>query len=144
MRYHITPVRMAIIKRSFFSFFFALFFSGPHLLHMGVPRLGVELELQLPASITDTAMWDLSPVCDQYHSSWKCRIPSPLNEARDQTHILLDTNWICYCSATTETPSLQIINSGEGVEKREPSYTIGGNVNWYNHYGKQYGISSEN
>ena len=24
----------------------------------------------------------------------------------------------------------------EDVEKREPSYTIGGNVNWYNHYGK--------
>ena len=25
--------------------------------------------------------------------------------------------------------SLQIINAGEGVEKREPSYTVGGNVN---------------
>jgi len=25
-----------------------------------------------------------------------------------------------------------------GVEKREPSGTIGRNVNWYNHYGKQY------
>ena len=24
------------------------------------------------------------------------------------------------------------------MEKREPSYTAGGNVNWYNHYGKQY------
>ena len=30
---------------------------------------------------------------------------------------------------------------GEGVEKREPSYTIGGNVNWYSHYGDQYGSS---
>jgi len=30
------------------------------------------------------------------------------------------------------------------VEQREPSYTIGGNVNWYNHYGKQYGGTSEN
>ena len=27
------------------------------------------------------------------------------------------------------------------MEKREPSYTIGRNVNWYNHYGKQYGGS---
>ena len=35
-------------------------------------------------------------------------------------------------------------NVGEGVEKREPSYTVGGNVNWYNHYGKQYGGTSEN
>ena len=25
--------------------------------------------------------------------------------------------------------SLQAINAGEGVEKREPSYTVGGNAN---------------
>ena len=45
----------------------------------------------------------------------------------------------------TEWPSLkslQITNAGEGVEKRKPSYTVGGNVNWYSHYGKQYGGSS--
>ena len=30
------------------------------------------------------------------------------------------------------------------MEKREPSYTIGGNVNWYNHYGEQYGVSLKN
>ena len=35
--------------------------------------------------------------------------------------------------------SLQTINAGEGMEKREHSYTIGGNVNWYSHYGGQYG-----
>ena len=28
----------------------------------------------------------------------------------------------------------------DGVEKREPFYTVGGNVIWYNHYGKQYGF----
>ena len=39
---------------------------------------------------------------------------------------------------------LQTINAGEGVEKREPSYTVGGNVNWYNHYGEQYGGSLKN
>ena len=27
------------------------------------------------------------------------------------------------------------------MEKMEPSYTVGGNVNWYNHYGEQYGGS---
>ena len=32
-----------------------------------------------------------------------------------------------------------MINAGEGVEKREPSYTVGGDVNWYSHYRKQYG-----
>ena len=25
------------------------------------------------------------------------------------------------------------------MEKREPLYTVGGNVNWCNHYGEQYG-----
>ena len=39
---------------------------------------------------------------------------------------------------------LQIINVREGVEKREPSFTIAGDVNWYNHYGKQYGDTPEN
>ena len=29
----------------------------------------------------------------------------------------------------TAIQSLQAINAGEGVEKREPSYTIGGNAN---------------
>ena len=40
--------------------------------------------------------------------------------------------------------SLQITNAGEGVEKMEPSYTVGGDVNWSSHYGKQSGGTSEN
>jgi len=32
----------------------------------------------------------------------------------------------------------------ESVEKRESSYTVGGNVNWYNYYGEQYGSSLKN
>ena len=32
--------------------------------------------------------------------------------------------------------SLQTINAGEDVEKREHSCTIGGNINWYSHYGE--------
>ena len=32
--------------------------------------------------------------------------------------------------------NLQTIDAGEGVEKRESSYTIGGNVNWYSYYGE--------
>ena len=35
--------------------------------------------------------------------------------------------------------SLQAINAGEGVEKRDPSYTVGGNANLYSRYGKQCG-----
>ena len=30
----------------------------------------------------------------------------------------------------------QGVNAGKGVEKREPSCTVGGNVNWYSHYGE--------
>ena len=32
--------------------------------------------------------------------------------------------------------SLQTINTGEDIEKREHSCTLGGNVNWYSHYAK--------
>ena len=35
-------------------------------------------------------------------------------------------------------------NVGEDVEKRESSYTVGGNINWCSHYGKQYGGLSKN
>ena len=38
----------------------------------------------------------------------------------------------------------QIINTGESVEIKEPSYTVGGNVNLYNHCGEQYGGSFKN
>ena len=34
--------------------------------------------------------------------------------------------------------SLQTINAGEGVEKKH-SCIVGGNVNWYSHYGRWYG-----
>ena len=40
--------------------------------------------------------------------------------------------------------SLQAINAGEGGEKREPSYTVGGNANYHSHYGEQYGVSLKN
>jgi len=48
---------------------------------------------------------------------------------------------ITYRLTLSEWPSrsLQIINAGEGVEKREPLCTVGENVNWCSHYVKQYG-----
>ena len=60
---------------------------------MEVPRLGIESELQLPA--TAAAMQDPSRVCDLHHSSWQHQVLNPLSEARDQTHILIDTSWVC-------------------------------------------------
>ena len=47
----------------------------------------------------------------------------------------------------SERPSLrspQITTAGGGVEKREPSCTVGGNGSWYSHYGEQYGGTLEN
>ena len=38
----------------------------------------------------------------------------------------------------------QTINAGEGVKKREPTYTVGGNENWYGPCGKQYEGSLRN
>ena len=38
---------------------------------------------------------------------------------------------------------LQAINARKSVEEREPSYTVDGDVNWYNPYAKQYGGSSK-
>ena len=32
------------------------------------------------------------------------------------------------------------MNTEEGAEKTEPSYTVGENVSWCSHYGKQYGF----
>ena len=40
--------------------------------------------------------------------------------------------------------SLQTINTGKGVEKKEPSYTVGGNAHQYSHYGEQCGDSLKN
>ena len=33
----------------------------------------------------------------------------------------------------------QTTKVGEGVERREPSCTVDGNVNWYSHYAEQFG-----
>ena len=38
---------------------------------MEVPRLGVELELQLLAYATTIATQDLSLICDLHHSLWQ-------------------------------------------------------------------------
>ena len=56
---------------------------------MEVPRLGVELELQLPACATATATRDPSHVCDLHYSSRQCRILNPLKKAMDRTQNLM-------------------------------------------------------
>ena len=48
---------------------FVFVFLGPHLQHMEVPRLRVELELQRPAYLTATATPDPSCILDLLRSS---------------------------------------------------------------------------
>ena len=74
------------------SFFCLFCLLGQHLRHMEVPRLGVELELQMPAYTTATAMQDLSSVCDLHPSSWQHPILNPLSEAGDRTRVLMDVS----------------------------------------------------
>jgi len=40
--------------------------------------------------------------------------------------------------------SLQTINARDSVEEREHYHTVGGDVKWCSHNGKQYGGSSKN
>ena len=84
--------------------FFSFFFLGPHSQHVEGPRWGFKLELQLLGYTTATAMLDLSRVWDVHCSSLQCQILDPLSKVRDQTCILVDTSWVCYCCVTTETP----------------------------------------
>ena len=58
-------------RQAFWPFYF--FFLRLHLQHMEVPRLSVELELQLPAHATATTMPDLSLICDLCCSLHQCR-----------------------------------------------------------------------
>ena len=86
--FHISLRQVRLIKEQmalntldsfFFSFSFFFFFKGPHLWRMEAPRPGVKSELQLPAYTTALS----------YVGSL-----IPLSEARGQTCILVDTNWV--------------------------------------------------
>ena len=81
------------------GFFF--FFLGPHPWYMEVPRLEVELELQLLAFATAARSELPLQLIPQLMAVLD---PNPLRGARDRTHILMDTSWVCYRRATTGTP----------------------------------------
>ena len=82
---------LILIKKKFFFFFFV--FSGLHLRHMEVLRLGVPSGLQLAAYTTATATPDLSRVHDLHHSSQQCWILNTLSKARDLMDRLRFVSW---------------------------------------------------
>ena len=82
-----------ILQSHLFIYLF-IFFLGPHLQHMEIPRLGVISELQLPAYAVATAMWDPSCICELHHSLQQRKILNPLSKAGDLICILMDTSQI--------------------------------------------------
>ena len=79
------------------------FFLGLHPWLMEVPRLGVQLELQLPAYATVTAIPDLSHICNLHHSSWQHWILNLLSKARNETLNLMLPSQICFHCTTMGT-----------------------------------------
>ena len=65
----------------------------------------------------------------------KCSASLAIRETTMRYHLTL-SEWLKL--TTQETTDVD-----EDVEKREPSYTVGGNVNWCSHSGKLCGGSSK-
>ena len=103
------------IRRNSSSFLF-VFFLGPKVRHMDVPRLGVQSELQLLAYATAIAAQGPRHICDLHHSSQQSQSLDPLSKARDRTHILRDISWILFHCTTIGNPrnSYQVYISLEG------------------------------
>ena len=66
----------------------------------------------------------------------KCSISLIIREMQIKTSMRYQLTPVRMAILTSQ----QITNAKEGVEERVPSYTVGGNINWYNHYGKQYRV----
>ena len=60
----------------------------------GSQTIEVEMEQQLPADVRATATPDPSCICDLHHSARQRQIHNPQREARDRTHVLMDTSQI--------------------------------------------------
>ena len=58
----------------------------------------------------------------------------------------IETTMMCHLTPVRMAiiKKLQTVTAGEGVVKREPSCTVGRNVNWCSHNGEQYGDSLKN
>ena len=55
----------------------------------------------------------------------RCSISLTIKEMQIKTTMMSHLTW----SERMLSKNLQTINAGEGVEKKEPSYTVGGNAN---------------
>ena len=82
--------------------------------------------------LKDDAVKVLHSICQQiwetqqWPQDWKRSVFIPIPK-KGKSKPLLGT--ISRQSEWLRSKSLQVINAGGGVEKREPSYTVGGNAN---------------
>ena len=88
-------------KELIYIFVFCLFRAIP--MACGGSQARGRIEAVVSGLATDT-MPDPSRVCDLHHSSWHCRILSPLREAKDWTCILTDASQIHFHWTTSGTP----------------------------------------
>ena len=89
-RNHVSLFFIFIIYFCFVLFFFILFTATPVAYGSSLSR--DQIRAATGAYATAVATLDLSHICHLHHSLHQCRIFNPLNEARNQTHILLDTS----------------------------------------------------
>ena len=74
-------------------------------------------------------------------NTWKdAQLHSLLEKCESKPQWGIISHWTEWPSSKSQ----QTLNAGEGVKKREPSYTVGRNANWYSHYGEQSGDSFKN
>ena len=91
----------------FFFFFFCFFRATPAA--DGSSQARSQIRAALLAYSTALGTQDLSHICDLHHSSWKCWILNPRSEARDRTHILIDTSQVQFPWATMGIPQIHKI-----------------------------------
>ena len=108
-----------------FGVFCCFFFLWLHLNHMDVPRLGVKLELQLPACATTIATWVPSHIYDQHHRLWQCWILHPLSKASEPAMELAFLQTLCYvlnplsCNRSSTCFALKVKYYILGVKAKE-------------------------
>ena len=100
----------------FYNFLSFFFFQG--CTHSIWKFPGFESKVQLPAQATAKATQDLSHfhICDLHHRSQQCWILKALIEARNQTHILMDTNWYLNLVSHNGNSLFSIVLHGPGSQ----------------------------
>ena len=82
------------------------------------------LQLLAHSTVTATAMWDLSCICDLQHSWRQRQIFNLLCEVRDRTHILMDISWVCYHWTTKASPRIVYLIRQEKSKQNEKRLLI--------------------